>query len=66
MYYLGTYAVKYRDGAGLRLCRDAAGGLVTFGGSLLVGHWCDRYGRLPLIRGSRIAILIVALPAFCG
>ena len=26
MYYLGTYAVKYRDGAGLRLCRDAAGG----------------------------------------
>lgn len=39
-------------------------GLVTFGGSLLVGHWCDRYGRLPLIRGSRIAILIVALPAF--
>ncbi|HIF6757474.1 MFS transporter [Serratia marcescens] len=65
MYYLGTYAVKYLGMP--QACGYAAmllAGLVTFGGSLLVGHWCDRYGRLPLIRGSRIAILIVALPAF--
>jgi MFS family permease len=65
MYYLGTYAVKY---LGMPQAYGYAAmllaGLVTFGGSLLVGHWCDRYGRLPLIRGSRIAILIVALPAF--
>lgn len=65
MYYLGTYAVKY---LGMSQAYGYAAmllaGLVTFGGSLLVGHWCDRYGRLPLIRGSRIAILIVALPAF--
>lgn len=65
MYYLGTYAVKY---LGMPQAYGYAAmllaGLVTFGGSLLAGHWCDRYGRLPLIRGSRIAILIVALPAF--
>ncbi|HEJ7112494.1 TPA: MFS transporter [Serratia marcescens] len=65
MYYLGTYAVKY---LGMPQAYGYAAmllaGLVTFGGSLLVGHWCDRYGRLPLIRGSRIAILTVALPAF--
>lgn len=65
MYYLGTYAVKY---LGMPQAYGYAAmllaGLVTFGGSLLVGHWCDRYGRLPPIRGSRIAILIVALPAF--
>ncbi|MBH3136102.1 MFS transporter [Serratia marcescens] len=65
MYYLGTYAVKY---LGMPQAYGYAAmllaGLVTFGGSLLVGHWCDRYGRLPLIRGSRIAILIVALPVF--
>jgi len=65
MYYLGTYAVKYLGMAqAYGYAAMLLAGLVTFGGSLLVGHWCDRYGRLPLIRGSRIAILIVALPAF--
>ncbi len=39
-------------------------GIITFGGSLLVGGWCDRYGRLPLIRWARIAILLLALPVF--
>lgn len=65
MYYLGTYAVKYLGMAqAYGYAAMLLAGLITFGGSLLVGHWCDRYGRLPLIRGSRIAILIVALPAF--
>lgn len=64
MYYLGTYAVKYPMAQAYGYAAMLLAGLVTFGGSLLVGHWCDRYGRLPLIRGSRIAILIVALPAF--
>ncbi|HBC5207397.1 TPA: MFS transporter [Serratia marcescens] len=65
MYYLGTYAVKYLGMAqAYGYAAMLLAGLVTFGGSLLVGHWCDRYGRLPLIRWSRIAILIVALPAF--
>ena len=65
MYYLGTYAVKYLGMAqAYGYAAMLLAGLVTFGGSLLVGNWCDRYGRLPLIRGSRIAILIVALPAF--
>ncbi|CDG12469.1 MULTISPECIES: MFS transporter [Serratia] len=65
MYYLGTYAVKYLGMAqAYGYAAMLLAGLITFGGSLLVGRWCDRYGRLPLIRGSRIAILIVALPAF--
>ncbi len=65
MYYLGTYAVKYLGMAqAYGYAAMLLAGLVTFGGSLLVGHWCDRYGRLPLIRWSRIAILIVVLPAF--
>ncbi len=65
MYYLGTYAVKYLGMAqAYGYAAMLLAGLITFGGSLLVGHWCDRYGRLPLIRGSRVAILIVALPAF--
>ncbi|MDX7271535.1 MFS transporter [Serratia marcescens] len=65
MYYLGTYAVKYLGMAqAYGYAAMLLAGLITFGGSLLVGRWCDRYGRLPLIRGARIAILIVALPAF--
>jgi MFS family permease len=65
MLTIGTYAVKYLGMAqAYGYAAMLLAGLITFGGSLLVGHWCDRYGRLPLIRGSRIAILIVALPAF--
>ncbi|MDT3250194.1 MFS transporter [Serratia sp. root2] len=65
MYYLGTYAVKY---LGMAQSHGYAAmllaGAVTFGGSLLVGHWCDRYGRLPLILWARIAILLLSLPVF--
>ncbi|MGP0905107.1 MFS transporter [Serratia sp. CY76391] len=65
MYYLGTFAVKYLGMAQTYgYAAMLLAGLVTFGGSLLVGHWCDRYGRLPLIRRARIAILLLALPVF--
>ncbi|WP_148874531.1 MFS transporter [Serratia marcescens] len=65
MYYLATFAVKYLNMAQTYgYAAMLLAGIITFGGSLLVGHWCDRYGRLPLIRGSRIAILLLALPVF--
>ncbi|CAI2508601.1 Proline porter II [Serratia ficaria] len=65
MYYLGTYAVKYLGMAqSYGYAAMLLAGVVTFGGSLLVGHWCDRYGRLPLILWARIAILLLALPVF--
>lgn len=65
IYYLGTYAVKY-----LSIAQPYAyaamllAGVITFGGALLVGHWCDKYGRIPLIFWSRIAIVLLAYPAF--
>jgi len=65
MYYLGTYAVKYLGMAqSYGYAAMLLAGVVTFGGSLLVGHWCDRYGRLPLILWARIVILLLALPVF--
>ncbi|MGO2438855.1 MAG: MFS transporter [Serratia proteamaculans] len=65
MYYLGTYAVKYLGMAqSYGYAAMLLAGIITFGGSLLVGHWCDRYGRLPLIFWARIAILLLALPIF--
>lgn len=65
MYYLGTYGVKYLNMAQpYAYAAMLIAGLVTFGGALLVGHWCDRIGRLPLILWSRIAILVLAFPAF--
>ncbi|MBI6151853.1 MFS transporter [Serratia surfactantfaciens] len=65
MYYLGTFAVKYLGMAQTYgYAAMLLAGIITFAGSLLVGHWCDRYGRLPLIRWARIAILLLALPVF--
>ncbi|HAT4997287.1 MFS transporter [Serratia marcescens] len=65
MYYLGTFAVKYLGMAqNYGYAAMLLAGIITFAGSLLVGHWCDRYGRLPLIRWARIAILLLALPVF--
>ncbi|BEN78449.1 TPA: MFS transporter [Serratia marcescens] len=65
MYYLGTFAVKYLGMAQTYgYAAMLLAGIITFGGSLLVGGWCDRYGRLPLIRWARIAILLLALPVF--
>ncbi|MBH3054220.1 MFS transporter [Serratia marcescens] len=65
MYYLGTFAVKYLGMAQTYgYAAMLLAGIITFVGSLLVGHWCDRYGRLPLIRWARIAILLLALPVF--
>ncbi|WGL93249.1 MFS transporter [Serratia marcescens] len=65
MYYFGTFAVKYLGMAQTYgYAAMLLAGIITFGGSLLVGSWCDRYGRLPLIRRARIAILLLALPVF--
>lgn len=65
MYYFGTFAVKYLGMAQTYgYAAMLLAGIITFGGSLLVGSWCDRYGRLPLIRWARIAILLLALPVF--
>ncbi|XIF02932.1 hypothetical protein ACF0H2_06755 [Serratia marcescens] len=43
MYYLGTFAVKYGMAQTYGYAAMLLAGIITCR-SLLVGHWCDRYG----------------------
>lgn len=65
LFYYGTYSVKY---LGIDQSYSHAAmllaGVLTFGGSLLVGVLSDRVGRKKLILLSRIAVLVCAWPSF--
>ncbi|MDR0806009.1 MAG: MFS transporter [Enterobacteriaceae bacterium] len=65
LYYYGTYSAKY-----LHMDQTYAyatmllSGVLTFGGSLLVGLLCDKVGRKNLVTISRTVVLVLAYPSF--
>ena len=63
--YTPTYAVKQLGlPQWIGFAASLVGALMLMGVAPLVGHWSDRVGRTPIMRGVALAVLITMFPAF--
>ncbi|WP_431222356.1 MFS transporter [Serratia sp. L9] len=65
MFYLPNYAIGIlKLDTSYSMLIGAIAGLITLVGGPLAGMWSDKIGRIRLIGGARIAIIVLIYPAF--